>query len=341
MVIFCVSAMCQSIILDTDSAYFNDDGAALTMLLRSPGKLKVDGITLVPGNLWPLQGAEYMLHVLKLLNRADIPVYIGARAPFVHNKGMADVEAKQWGPLEFRGAFDHPVPNSRKDLDPPFGGKFSGLEVQRNNAVDYIIERIDRSPGEVTVLAIGPMTNLAIALRMRPDIQHKIKRLVFMGGNVHVPGNTTRAAELNFWFDPEAAQIVLRSSITKKVMFGLDICNHATLDKAHFDQIASAGTPITDLFREDMGNRYPGFLKKPGVTAYIWDCLAAGYLIQPDFVTKSETAYLDVDARFGKSYGAVMPLDRKLAPEATPVDVMLDLDFSRFFSMYKDLLTRK
>jgi Inosine-uridine nucleoside N-ribohydrolase len=98
--------------------------------------------------------------------------------------------------------------------------------------------------------------------------------------------------------------VVLRSSIAKKIMFGLDICNHAKLDKSHFDQIASAGTPITDLFREDLGNRYPGFLKKTGVSAYIWDCLAAGYLIRPGFVTKSETAYLDVDAAFGRNYGA-------------------------------------
>jgi Inosine-uridine nucleoside N-ribohydrolase len=185
---FTTSAMCQSILLDTDSAYFNDDGAALTMLLRSPDKVKVEGITLVPGNLWPLQGAEYMLHVLQLLNRPEIPVYIGARVPLVHNQGMADREAKQWGPLEFRGAFDEPFPTSRKDLKPPFGGRFSGLHVQPGSGVDYLIQRIERSPGEITILAIGPLTNLAIALRLRPDLQGKIKQLVFMGGNVHVAG---------------------------------------------------------------------------------------------------------------------------------------------------------
>ncbi|HUS08781.1 MAG TPA: nucleoside hydrolase, partial [Bryobacteraceae bacterium] len=327
--------------LDTDSAYFNDDGAALVMLLRSPEKARVLGITLVAGNLWPLQGAEYMLHVLKLLNRPELPVYIGAREPLVHTRAMAGVEARQWGPLEFRGAFDEPDAHTRKDLKAPFGGRFSGLSVQPRSGVDYLIETLDRSPGSVTLLAIGPMTNIAMALRLRPDIASKIKQIVFMGGNVHVPGNATRAAELNFWFDPEAAQIVLRSSIPRKVMFGLDICNRAKLDKSHFDQIASAGTPVTDLFREDMGNRYPGFLRKPNVHAYIWDCLAAGYLLLPDFVTKTEKAYLDVDVRFGPRYGAVIPLDRQLAPDATPIDVMLDLDFDRFFALYKQLLTRK
>src|ERR1700758_4037013 len=70
---------------------------------------------------------------------------------------------------------------------------------------------VEKHPGQITILAIGPMTNLAIALRLRPDIEAKIKRLVYMGGAAHVPGNTTKAAEFNFWFDPEAARIVLRS----------------------------------------------------------------------------------------------------------------------------------
>ena len=73
---------------------------------------------------------------------------------------------------------------------------------------------------------------------------------------------------------------------------------------------------------------------------YIWDCLAAGYLIDPSFVTRSEKLYLDVESTFGRNYGAVRNLDRKLAPEATAVEVMLALDVPKFFGMYKDLLTR-
>ena len=119
----------------------------------------------------------------------------------------------------------------------------------------------------------------------------------------------------------------------------MDICNRARINRTHFDQIVAVKTPITELFREDMGNRYPGFLKKRDAQSYIWDCLAAGYLLDPSFVVKRESAYLDVDTSFGKNYGAVIPLDRTLAPQATPVEVILDLDFRRFFELYKGLLT--
>jgi inosine-uridine nucleoside N-ribohydrolase len=275
-----------------------------------------------------------MFNVLRLMKRPDVPLYLGAQAPLVHTRAMAQKENRDFGPIEFMGAFAADPPRSRVELEPPYGGKFAGLTPARQHAVDFLIETIDRSPGQVTVLALGPMTNLAIALRLRPDLETKIRRLVFMGGAAHMPTH-----EFNFWFDPEAAQVVLRSGIAQKIMFGLDICNRARINKTHFDQVAAVKTPITELFREDMGNRYPGFLKNAAAQGYIWDCLPAGYLLDPGFVTKKETAYLDVDTVFGKAYGVVKPLDRSLAPKATPVEVMLDLDFPRFFVLYKSLLT--
>ena len=200
-------------------------------------------------------------------------------------------------------------------------------------------EKIQAAPGQVTILALGPMTNVAMLLRQHPDLDTKIKRIVFMGGNVHVPGNASPTAEFNFWFDPEAAQIVLRSRIPEKVMFPLDICNRAVLTKALFDQVVAVKTPVTARYREDLGLRYPGFLNKPDATGYLWDELAAAWLLDTGFVTGSESSHLDIDTRFGKTYGATIPLDRKLAPEATPVRVMLQLDFPRVFASYKRLLT--
>jgi inosine-uridine nucleoside N-ribohydrolase len=338
-----LAGLCQAdpekVIFDTDCAFFNDDGAALVMLLERPRQAEVLGLTIVPGNLWPRQGAEYMFHILRLMKRPEIPLHLGAQAPLVHTRAMALKENRDWGPIEYLGAFENDPPQSQSELKPPFGGKFSGLTPARRNAIDFLIETIDQSPGQVTLLAIGPMTNVAIALRLRPDLESKIRRLVFMGGTVHARNYDNRAAEFNFWFDPEAAQVVLRSGIRQKTMFGLDICNRARINRTHFDQIVAVKTPITELFREDMGNRYPGFLKKRDAQSYIWDCLAAGYLLDPSFVVKRESAYLDVDTSFGKNYGAVIPLDRTLAPQATPVEVMLDLDFRRFFELYKGLLT--
>jgi inosine-uridine nucleoside N-ribohydrolase len=291
----------EKVVFDTDCAYFNDDGAALVMLLNSPRQVAIQGISIVPGNFWPVPGAELMSHILKLIHRPDVPIYFGAQAPLLHTPAMVKKEAG----IEYLGAFATDEP------------KYSGPL----KAIDFLIETLEKSPGKVTVLALGPMTNLAIALRLRPDLASKIGRLVFMGGALH-------KKEFNFWFDPEAAQIVLRSSIAKKTMFGLDICDHAPIDKAHSDQI-TARTPIGDLYRED---------RKKNPALYVWDTLPAAFLIDSKFVTKRETDYLDVDTVFGKNYGAVIPLDRTLAPDATPVEVMMDLDFERFFALYKSLI---
>jgi inosine-uridine nucleoside N-ribohydrolase len=323
------------VVVDTDSGLFGDDGAAVVMLLRSPSQVTVEGITLVPGNVWPAQGAEYLFHILDLLKRPQPAVYSGAGMPLLHTAAMAKEAERRWGTLAFTGAFaDDPAA-----VKPAPGAKLTGRKAHRDAAA-FLISEIERHPGELTLLAIGPMTNIAMALRLKPEIETKIKRIVFMGGNIRVAGNASPAAEFNFWFDPEAARIVLRSHIARKVMFGLDICNLAPIRKAEFDQIAAAHTGITDLFREDLGNRYPGFLKDPKATGYMWDTLAAAYLLDPEFVTKSEVRYLDVQTTWGQFYGSTLPLDRRAAPDATPVNVMLGLDFKRVFALYKDRLMK-
>jgi inosine-uridine nucleoside N-ribohydrolase len=323
------------VIFDTDSGMFGDDGAALVMLLRSPEKVVLQGITVVPGNVWAAQGAEYGFHILDLMHRAQIPVLIGATEPLLHTAAMAKEAERRWGAISYVGAFGMD-PNA---VVPAPGAKLSARKP-RKDAIAYLVSEVERHPGEVTILALGPMTNIALALRMRPDIETKIKRIVFMGGNISVPGNSTPAAEFNFWFDPDAARIVLRSRIPHKIMFGLDICNQAPIHKAEFDQVAAARTPITALYREDLGNRYPAFYKNPNATAYMWDTLAAAYLIDPDFVTRYETRYLDVRNNWDQFYGATVPLDRRAVPDATPVTAMLALDFRRAFAVYKDRLTR-
>jgi inosine-uridine nucleoside N-ribohydrolase len=330
-----VRAARDTVIIDTDSGLFGDDGAAVVMLVRTPAQVAIQGITIVPGNVWGPQGAEYMYHILDLLKHPQVPVALGADGPLIHTAAMSREFDRRWGGLMYSGAFTQ---DSAAVIPAP-GSKLTARKPRRD-AVHFLISEIERHPSEVTILALGPMTNIALALRMKPEIETKIKRIVFMGGNIRVPGNATPASEFNFWFDPEAARIVLRSQIPKKMMFGLDICNLARLKKVEFDQIANAHTPITDLFREDLGNRYPGFLKKPDATGYMWDSLAAAYLLDPEFVTKLESRYLDVQTTWGQFYGSTTPLDRRATPAATPVTVMLGLDFKRVFTLYKDRLTK-
>ena len=327
----------ETVLFDTDCGIFGDDGAALVMLLHSPEQVAIPGITTVPGNVWGDQAAEYVMHILDLLKKPQIPVYTGAATPLIHTAAMVREAMRRWGQLEFTGAL---ASNEPPPLVPAPGAKLTGRRPHHEAGVQFLISEIEQQPGEVTILALGPLTNIALALRLRPDIETKIKRIVFMGGNYKVPGNASPMAEFNFWFDPEAARIVLRSRIPQKVMFGLDICNLAPLHKAEFDQIANTHTPITDLYREDFGNRYPGFLRKPNAMAYIWDALAAAYLLDPAFVTRTETHHLDVVTEWGRFYGATIPLDSHLAAGVTPVTVALELDYKRLFNLYRDKIVK-
>jgi len=327
----------ETVIVDNDSGLFGDDGAALVMLLRSPSLVNLLGIIVTPGNVWAAQGAEYTEHILDLLNHSPLGVYTGAVTPLVHTAAMARESERRWGKVTYTGAFGE----DPKVVKPAPGAALSPRRTHQEAAVEFLVSEIERHAGEITILELGPMTNLALALRLRPEIETRIQRLVFMGGNLRAPGNVTTSAEFNFWFDPEAARIVLRSRIPKKIMFGLDICNTAPIHKSEFDQIAAVRTPITELYREDLGNRYPGFLKHADAVGYLWDSLAAAYLLDPAFVTRSETHYLDVLASWGRFYGSTVPLDRRVAPDATPVTVMMALDFKRVWNLYKELLTHR
>jgi inosine-uridine nucleoside N-ribohydrolase len=316
--VFALTLAQEHVWVDADPAKFSDDNVAVVMLARSPAKIHIDAISAVSGNTWSKDGADYVRATLQLLG-LKVPVHLGAERPFVHTAEMS----KREGKLEFAGAFALPHPP---------------IERRSETAVGSIIEAIERSTGGLTILAIGPLTDIAQVLMRRPDLATKIKRLVIMGGNVRVAGNSNKAAEFNFWFDPEAAAIVLKSAIPKKILFGLDICNKAVVNRALFDRIVAVKTPVTALYRESFGNDFPGFFKDPKAQSNLWDEMAAAYLIDPGFVTRSETLYLDVVTEFGPRYGATIEIEHPKSPSTTPVEVMFDLDLNRVLALYERLL---
>ena len=225
------------------------------------------------------------------------------------------------------------------EIEPPFGGEFSANKPQTKSAVDFIIEAVRENPGEVTIVALGPMTTLAAAIKKAPEIEQKIKSLLFMGGSVEVGGNTTPYAEFNFWFDPPSANAVIQSKIPNKTMFGLDITSQAVLTKSEFDRVVSVKTPITAIYNEDMGDRWPGFNKDPNKTSFVWDALVSAYMVDKSFITSSREYYLKVDSRFDKFMGRVQ-FSKTPQKGYRPVLVMKDLNRSSFFDLYSDLLTR-
>jgi inosine-uridine nucleoside N-ribohydrolase len=280
------------------------------MLSRSR-KFRIKGVTVVAGNVWANEGLRNARATLQLLGEEDVPVHLGAQQPLVHTVEMS----KKEHPLEFAGAFGLKRPRAETET-----------------AVDFLIQSLEREP--MTVLAIGPLTNLAQALRKKPAIASRIRRLVIMGGNVYVGGNATKAAEFNFWFDPEAAQAVLRAPIGEKVLFGLDVCNRATYSKKEFDQVASGGSPIAKVFREQFGYAYPAFIKNPAATGHLWDELAAAYLIDSSVISKTEALALDVETRVGTSYGKTLVKDKG----QTKTKVVLDLSHEETLKLYLTLL---
>lgn len=330
----------RKIIFDTDTAYFLDDGAALVMLLQRPDLVEIVGITVVSGNLWARQGAEYMLHLLEVTGNQHVPLYLGAQQPLANTPERAAFQRDRLGGLTYIGAFGEKEILSEADLEPPHGGSFAEVRPQDQDAVSFLIEALDEHPDEITVLALGPMTNLSMALNLRPDLAAKIPSLVFMGGALRVPGNTSPYAEFNFWFDPEAAQHVMRSPIPEKVMFGLDITNRAPFTKTQFESIVAKKTPVTEILLADDRRASWGFHANPDRTSFIWDCLAAAWLLDPDFVTHEELVPVDVETALGTAYGASYEPSGRAPQGLLPTRVMLDLDYERFMKTYTDLLTR-
>ena len=317
-VLLALSMAQEHVWVDTDPGRFSDDNVAVVMLVRSPEKVRVEGISTVSGNVWSKEGVDNIRATLTLLGK-QIPVRLGAQNPLVHTLEMSQRE----GPLEFAGAFGMPRP--------PF-------ERRVESAMEGLLPAIEKANGNLTIVAIGPLTNLAQILMRRPYLGTRIKQIIIMGGNINAPGNATKAAEFNFWFDPEAASIVLNSSIPKKVLFTLDICNTAPVSKAVFDRIAAARTPISEIYKDSFGNDYPGYLKDPKAQGFLWDELAAAYLIDPGFVKHSVIQYLDVVTEFGPKYGSTIVTERSKSRGGTPVEVMLDLDLERVLGLYERLL---
>jgi purine nucleosidase len=263
-------AATKRIILDTDPG--TDDAMALMLALNSP-ELDVRAVTVVPGNVTAAQGLQNALRMISLANRCDIPVAAGAQHPlfqklitaeFWHGKnGLANIE----------------LPPSRCKVDPRFGP-------------DLIIQLVHASPHEITLVPIGPLTNIALALEKDPSIVPLVKEVVLMGGGIS-GGNVNAAAEANIFNDPEAAQIVFEAG-WPLTMVGLDVGDKTLLARKYVDQLGSAQGPLSDFVHAiaqyllDVSSRFG----LPGTPMY--DPLAVGVTIDPTLV-EATAMHVDVE----------------------------------------------
>src|SRR5262249_2771185 len=232
----------QKVIFDTDFVVPpQDDSMALLLALKSP-ELQILGVTTVAGNDSMERATSDALRVLEIVGRTDIPVYKGANMPLVHRKTeWATTVPGRWWP-------DDPPP-------PPPGG-FAKKTAERESAIDFIVRTVNANPGQVTLIAIGPLTNVAMALNLEPGLAAKIKKIVIMGGAFASlpdgPGTVRPTAEFNFWVDPEAARQVLRAGIPTAIT-PLNATRKTSFTKAWYDKIVASDTPVTALLKERMG----------------------------------------------------------------------------------------
>lgn len=267
-----VSATPKKIIFDTDPG--TDDAMALMLALNSP-ELDVRAITVVPGNVTATQGLENALRMVSLANRCDIPVAAGAQHPlfqklitaeFWHGKnGLADIE----------------LPPTKCKVDGHFGP-------------DLIIQLVHASPHEITLVPVGPLTNIALAVSKDPSIVPLVKEVVLMGGSIS-GGNVNAAAEANIYNDPEAAQIVFQAG-WPLTMVGLDVGDKTLLSQKYLDQLNLKHGPVND-FIHGVAQYLIALSAKFGSSATpMYDPLAVGVAIDASLV-KAPAMHVEVETR--------------------------------------------
>ncbi len=349
--LFTVSAAQQPrtpVIIDADMGQLNDDAVVMFMLINS-GQVEVLGVTLVAGNTWVEEGAAVGLRQLEMIGRTDIPILLGANEPLMGNRqDSLQAEETLYGNSEYLGAFSRPKPKSYLQIArEPYGG-YPTTKPSPENAIDFIVRQVLAHPHEVTLFAIGPATNIALAVKKNPEIVPLVKRIIYMGGAIDIPGNTTPAAEFNWWFDPEAAKIALRTPFPEQIVVPNDVAERVYFTKAQYDRIAAAPeTPITRMARDLWG---PRFAAHPDRKSFAWDSITAALFLQPDIVTRMEERYIDIDTNLGPNYGRSIGYHKsrrrsmeepKNFPSGTQkVKIVFDIDREAFWNLYVELLTK-
>ena len=295
------------------------------------------------------RGAAYGLRQLEIIGRTEIPVLMGANEPLLGNRRpWLAAEEALYGNSQYLGAFTRPKPSSYLDIGrEPYGG-YPQIKPSSENAIDFIVRQVKEHPNQVTLFAIGPATNVALAVKKNPEIVPFFKAVYYMGGAIEIPGNTTPAAEFNWWFDPESAKISLRTPFKKQVIVPNDIAERVYFTKAQFDRIVSAPeTPLTRMFEDLRGER---FRSNPDLRSYVWDAITAAVFLHPEIATRMEERFIDIDTNYGPNYGRSIGYEetrrRSFAnPENFPagtqkVHVLFDIDREAFWDLYVSLITK-
>ena len=308
----------KHIILDTDPGI--DDALAFILAFNTP-ELKVEAITTVAGNVNHTKGHKNAKRLLEFLGVKDVPVCAGAVTPLVKKLGHAE---------EFHGKTglgDSNLPKPTMDTDP-------------RSAVDIILEKADELGKNLTLVAIGPLTNIAVAILADPLLLENVDKLVIMGGAFNLTpyghGNANSVAEFNIWLDPEAAKIVFNSGIPL-VAVGLDTTTHPDyrMSREMFEGIVSKGNRTTDLVNDlcrGLVERLNGFS--------LHDPQAMAFVIDPTMFT-TEKYKVDVECT-GELTRGMTVVERRLyriVKDEANVDVVVNVDADGFLGLIRERIS--
>ncbi len=297
----------KKIIIDTDVGTNADDAITITLALNSP-EIEVLGITTVHGDTQSRAQTAYQL--LSLFQQEDIPVFRGAEHSLLNNRPI-DLEKR---PIFTKWCASDFLP-------------------QDKHAVSFIIDTIMKSGDDVTLVLIGPLTNIALALNLEPRIESKIKEIVMMGGVTHLGEitNSLPKCEYNISSDPEAAYVVFNSSIPI-TMFGLDITYQIKLLSDHIEQLKNTNKK-SNLFLIDMLNTWMRVVDRE--FSYMCDPLTILYLTKPSLF---EFVRMNVDIEYTNEHPSGCTVGTPLANGR--VNVCLDANKECIISELMQILTQ-
>lgn len=306
------------------------DSVSIAMLLQAPN-IDVVGIGVVAGDAWLDQAVYHTLKIVELTGQHHVPVAAGSEVPLLNSQDMMTRREELWGEKAGDGWHgnwgDEVDPRGVINYEP--GGPPT-LEPVDMTAAELLIKMARKYPGELVLHTAGPLTNIALAIRLAPDIVDKIKAVYTMGGHIHVN------QRFNFWWDAEAAFMFIRAPWKERHLTPIDVCHKTHMTAELIEQIADAGTPLAEYLRKSYLEMNRGY-------SYMWDELAAAAIIDPEIITETEQLRIDVDYLPGPSYGKTVWTHERIDPWFTggrAWTVQTDIDVERFEKLFVELMRR-
>jgi purine nucleosidase len=327
----------RRVIIDQDAAGpGGSDMQSILLALQSPDA-DVLGITVVTGDQWLKEEVAHTLRLVEIVGRRDVPVVPGAELPLVRTRPQTLLWEKTYGSFSYMGAWTpewyHPA-----DVIPPMREGDPTIKPSTEDAAHFMIRMVHKYPHQVAIIGLGPMTNIALAIRLDPQFAGLAQELVFMGGSLNPQSRDPEFAtnprhEFNFWFDPEAAHIMLTAHWAKMTATPVDISIKTHFSHALLRQIGQNQVPAAqylakyDTIRDDFN--------------YMWDELAVAAWLKPELITQREKIYMDTDLGPAAGYGNTLMWDSKSKPNLDKqlVTVNVYLNTREFYDFFQKLMS--